>query len=906
MTNFLNLFTDLSSLFESTFGNYYFLTVTTLISFILKICIATMLILHGSRTAVTKKPQFLLLIILTGSMISDSAWILYAAHSVFPLLDNHLIICWTRIAWGFSVIQYQALALFIEVLITKKYIFTIKNYFFFLVSGLFFLLLIYTALFQFNYLAIPNAYKIQQAFSIYSLFVLMPVSLIVAILKLRRTSLPRILKQQIKVLILALIIPHIVSDCLQLYPFNFSPGFTANSFAFVGISTILLTIAMYYSMRKVMGLRFLNFKTHVAQPEPRYNFVDNFKVVLGQFSRVTNMKELEHIAKSFFKEAFTVPLNRIQLFIRTPGELGYESLSYGGQIETMTDNFLNSCSPEIKAYIKEQQVLIHDEIAFSNFYEDNQTRHIILGFLEAINADLFLPIYKQDNIIAYIAIDRHARQQHQFYSDVERDEMIIFSQYIGNIINLLQQRNLEELIHREKELREELYNKHQEINQYKESIKSFLKYAKQKEIGIIFYKNRRFTFGNQTAKEFINLNINQQAGHPVTKKLKQIAQLVEAYKAPQLASTIDNTGNKLIICAVPHLEQNSVIIMAYYPDVADIVKKQIDFLKDPTKWDYLLYLETTKSGKLINQLIPGSGETLLNFKINLLKAALSTKTTLLEMPEGDLVPTVEILHHISLRDILHIFKLKGPSKNYDVAIKLFGINPIFGVTHNKPLLEKVGNNDTLFIQDIHFLDLETQEYLVELIKYGFYRTFKTDKKMHCSVRVICSTNQDLNLLVQEGLFSPTLFNEFKKTTIVLPSLLTLPEQELGELADGFTEQALKSREIKELLELTNKDKTRLIHNRPVSLYEFKNKVQQLLKQKSQDQHLHLETEFDPAYTITDPELIEAARLGKHALRDQKTMALLWSKFEKNQNKIADFLGVNRSSVNRRCKRYNLL
>ena len=51
-------------------------------------------------------------------------------------------------------------------------------------------------------------------------------------------------------------------------------------------------------------------------------------------------------------------------------------------------------------------------------------------------------------------------------------------------------------------------------------------------------------------------------------------------------------------------------------------------------------------------------------------------------------------------------------------------------------------------------------------------------------------------------------------------------------------------------------------------------------------------------------LIEASRLGKHALRDPKLLALLWSKF-KNQNAIATFLGVNRSSVHRRCREYNI-
>jgi transcriptional regulator with PAS, ATPase and Fis domain len=82
------------------------------------------------------------------------------------------------------------------------------------------------------------------------------------------------------------------------------------------------------------------------------------------------------------------------------------------------------------------------------------------------------------------------------------------------------------------------------------------------------------------------------------------------------------------------------------------------------------------------------------------------------------------------------------------------------------------------------------------------------------------------------------------------------------------------------------------------------RIQDILMNKSKKNHIYEETQFDPAYNITDPELVQAARLGKKALKDPKTMALLWRKFQ-NQNKIATFLGVNRSSVNRRCKEYKL-
>jgi len=319
-----------------------------------------------------------------------------------------------------------------------------------------------------------------------------------------------------------------------------------------------------------------------------------------------------------------------------------------------------------------------------------------------------------------------------------------------------------------------------------------------------------------------------------------------------------------------------------------------------------LYLETTESGRLVNQLIPGSGERLLNFKIELLKTALSPKATLLQLPQEDLKPTVELIHHISLRSNLHILRLQSPENGMDIAIKLFGINQILDPqSHKEPLLKKLHDNGTLFIENIHFLSLETQEYLAELIRFGFYRIFKSDQRIFCNVGFICSSNQDLKTLTDEGKFLKELFVELQKTQLHMPSLIKLPEEEFSQLAIGYSEQSLKKQTFKNFLELTDTERKKLSNNRPASLQELKTKVQQLLINKSKKNKVYDETLFDPAFKITDPQLIEAARLGKQALKDAQIMALLWNKF-KNQNKIAAFLGVNRSSVNRRCREYNLM
>ncbi len=899
--------------FDSIFGSYHFLFGITCLSFFLKIFIFVALVQKTIRSATTRYSWFFLLLVIIGSAINDSAWIVKLTQLLFlPNADYRIILFWIRIMWGFQAVQYHATALFIESLVEKKYRLPLRQKIYCCFTACFVLFFVFMAFFNFNCFNISDRPRfegiIQRLEILYFLFPLMIPSLFIAIKKIRSTTLPHILKKQLKLLIQAIIIPYWISEFISSNPFyTVYPTTITQSIAFESFSAIFITFAIYYCTRKIIGLRFLNIQSHVQQPI-KLNFINDFKIVLEQLSLVTSLRELGHITQSFFKESFTITHRKTKLYLRKiKAQQEDEQTSYiEDETTSLVETFITTHKSTIEPAIKKQQILMYDELDFTHFYDETTDSKTILHFLDAINADIFLPIYENDKLIAYIIVERSARNK-QFYSNIERDEMIVFASYLGNIINLLQNKSFDVLVEQEQHLQKELYHKHQEINQYKESIRSFLRNNnQQKQVGVIFYKNKHFTFGNQAAKELVKININKQLGHPLTQALRRIASQVESYKSPQSMFAKDTHGNTLVLAAVPHLEQNNIIITVSYPDVSDIIKQQIDLLKDPTEWDYLLYLETTESGRLINQLIPGTGPMLLNYKIELLKTALSKKAILLNMPEQDLLPTAEILHHISLRDTLHVLNLQGHSENFDVAIKLFGMNPIFGLKTNgeRPLLEKLDNTGTLLIKKIHFLDLETQKHLAEFIRYGFYRIFKGEQKMPSNVRIICSSNQNIQHLVQEGTFSKTLFEELRQTALSMPSLLTLPEDELHTLADGFTEQALKTNTFQNLLALTHKEKSKLAYQRPASLQELKNKIQQILIKKSKQNQIYQETQFDPAYEITDPDLIQAARLGKQALKDRMIMTLLWDKF-KNQNKIATFLGVNRSSVNRRCKEYNL-
>ena len=897
---------------EVVFGSHLFLLGITSLSFLVKSFFLVNLTRKTIHSIKIKRAWFFLLLMLLGGVISDIAWIIkLVSLDIFTDLDYRIVLLFVRLSWGLCPVQYQALSCFMESLVTTDYNLSLRQKLCCMISAAFFLFFLGLAIFNFNCLNAtdrPLLEPIIQNIIAYYIFPLVIISLVIAIKQIQSGRLPLILKKQAALLIQWLIVPHILFDFIQVFPFKiYDSTWITHSFAVVGISTTLLTCAIFFCARKIMGFRFLNLHSHVQQPI-NINFVNDFKAVLERLSFVTNLRELGHITQSFFKETFNIPLNRTKLLLRnieSPEEVEHTDC-IEDNTRQLVETFISTNELTIEAAIKKQQILIYDEIDFTHFYGQTAESKAILNFLDTINADIFAPIYQNDTLVAYIVIDRFARNK-QFYSGSERDEIIVFASYMGNIINLLQNKSLDILIEQEQILRKELYQKHQEINQYKESIRSFLRTNKQKQVGIVFYKNRHFTFSNQAAKKLVEININTQQGHPLTQAFRHIATQVESYKTPQSILTLDIHGNSLVLSAVPHLAQNTVIITVSYPEVSDIIKQQIDLLKDPTEWDYLLYLQTTQSGKLINQLIPGTGQTLLNFKIELLKTALSRKAILLDIPDQDLMPTVELLHHVSVRETLHVLNLQGKSHNVDIAIKLFGINSIFGLNtkNERPLLERLDTIGTLFIKNIHLLDLETQKYLAEFIRYGFYRIFKSEQKVSSDVHIIVSSNQNLQHLVQEGTFSKALFDELKQTSLSMPSLLTLPEDELSTLADGFTQQALATDAFQNLLALTEKEKRKLACNRSASLQELKTKVQNILIKKSKKNEIYQETQFDPAYEVTDPDLMQAARLGKQALKDRKIMTLLWNKF-KNQNKIATFLGVNRSSVNRRCKEYNLI
>lgn len=894
------------------FESPLFLLSTEILSFCCKGFIFFKLIQHIKISKLSKNFLILLLLILGGELFSDFTWALHMIHRYYDPIDIRFLVFLIRISWAFYIIEYQAFGFFIEKLITKTTNRSLLNNFFLTISSFTSIYFFYKAFFKFNDETLADrgsSELILIKFVTLYIFLLTIPSIISALYKLKNNKIPLILKKQLKVFIFYLVIPKLFLEIFHNNPQTFYwPFFTATfqlgNYIAVSISSILMMYAIYFVIRKLMGLRFLNFRDHV-QTKYRENFAIDFKEVLVQFSYANDMNYLIRTSQAFLNKVFSIPSDKILMHIRIcdPSEIESECNKLKHiEAKKITENFLIDLKTtrEINSFLHEHKILIKDEIEFTNFYEQDATQTELLKFLGRINADIFLPIYDGEIIISYIIIESGARQN-KLYSNADRDELLIFTNYLGAIINLTRYRNLDYLLMREKELKEELYNKYQEEIHLHESLRKLMRI--NHKVGVVYHKGRKFGFVNQTAHELLTVDPNIHENDPMTHAFKRLVSDISKYKSSRTISAQDIHGNKRILTGLLGPDEHETLILVSEPEFTEQIKFTSQLLKDPSHWDYLLYLETTETGQLVNKLVPGSSETILNFKIDLLKVALNKKATLLCLPEDDLEPTVALLHNISMRKTLYTIKLTEPEKNNEVAIALFGLNPLFGINENA-LLEKLNDLGTIFIQNVHFLQRETQQCLAQFLKYGYFQQFKSDRKISSSARIICSTDKDLQILAEQNEFAPELLKELKKMTLTLPSILSLPVEELSELVDGYAQQSIKTKAVKQFLNFTPTDKERLLKERPVSLHELKERVQILLQQKSVKEKINHIVEFDPAFTLKDPELLEIYRLGKIVLKDQKLMTFLWNKF-RNQTKIAELLGVNKSSVSKRCKDFGL-
>src|SRR5580704_2885156 len=104
---------------ESFFGSQPILLFTTSLFILLKLYLLIKFTVFNQEAPNTQRARIFLMIFLASSIIVDSVWVLRLVRDMFlGPIDYRPYLLWLRFAWSMLIIQYNALAFFLESLVS--------------------------------------------------------------------------------------------------------------------------------------------------------------------------------------------------------------------------------------------------------------------------------------------------------------------------------------------------------------------------------------------------------------------------------------------------------------------------------------------------------------------------------------------------------------------------------------------------------------------------------------------------------------------------------------------------------------------------------------------------------------------------------------------------------------------
>lgn len=105
------------------------------------------------------------------------------------------------------------------------------------------------------------------------------------------------------------------------------------------------------------------------------------------------------------------------------------------------------------------------------------------------------------------------------------------------------------------------------------------------------------------------------------------------------------------------------------------------------------------------------------------------------------------------------------------------------------LLDKAGSG-SLYLADISKLNKEAQQLLLNALNNGFFTRMNGTEKINLNLKIIVSSQHDLNDDVEAGLFNKELYQELNIVPLMIPSLRDHPE-DVPELLSYFVDQQIE-------------------------------------------------------------------------------------------------------------------
>jgi transcriptional regulator of aromatic amino acid metabolism len=670
----------------------------------------------------------------------------------------------------------------------------------------------------------------------------------------------------------------------------------------------------------MLNLRFLSIVDRVQAPKS-YNFIAEFNTVLMRLNAVDKPYELEYETRSFFAKAFEIDPATVHVGIFAAAEdpiieadPDKEKVRQAAIEELFATHITTSSVARRAAQRTEHKeeptwhadhlsILVRNDLEFDNLQATSPLVGKLLQFLDTVQADLFIPIHDGQQPLGYILVDRQPHSA-KILNNVELDQMLVFAEYAASIMTLLRTKNFDALVQSSREMREALTVRQRQIEHFKESIRTLLREQSESMVATASFSDRRLVHCTTNAAKLLEIESLNNPHDSITAELRQLTVKMRQTHQEQSCLITTTSGRQILCTAVADRDEKIATIIMRPHKAALNFDNAFMLIQDPSRWDYILYLETTQSGARIKALLPGSTPLITCLQQDFLKLCLHNRAILITAAAQDTGDFVSLVQNVSNTAKAAHLKLTRPEGEQEAYLKLVGINPLIEPQAEMGLFEQLEYGGLLFIENFEYLSPTTQDILADLLLYGWYIQACSTKKLPCMSRIVFSSSFSLQELVKKELCTAKLAQILHTGTFVMPALASLDALDMQSLVYGYELSEKEAFGIKKEVWLSASQRTRLITQRPTSLRELRQQIQSWLNTRAtQPLDLgHLSDEIQQE--LLTPEVVALLRQGKQVLKDHKSLSTLVQTF-KSHIKIARILGVNRSTVYRHCRELNV-
>lgn len=237
-----------------------------------------------------------------------------------------------------------------------------------------------------------------------------------------------------------------------------------------------------------------------------------------------------------------------------------------------------------------------------------------------------------------------------------------------------------------------------------------------------------------------------------------------------------------------------------------------------------------------------------------------------------------------------------------LASELFGhtIGAFTGAYQERVGRFEFANGGTIFLDEIAEIPIEMQAQLLRVLQDGTYERLGETNTRYTDIRIIAATNRNIEEEIKKGNFRDDLYYRLNVVPIQIPSLRERRE-DIPSLVKFFINKFAQ----KYKKEIDHADANSLSifnnYNWPGNVRELENCVEYAFARSKRNDYLCSCTL--PSY-IRGEKVCDDQKTFQEIETDEKTETLLSLLRQNNWNKskVADILGVDRSTIHRRLKK----